>query len=86
MVVLFSPTAGVNPYVFDDLAATSAPPPPCTGDLNGDQTVNTQDLTILLGSFGQAVPPGTSGDLTGDGLVATPDLAVLLGAFGHPCP
>lgn len=62
------------------------PPPPCPGDINGDRTVNTSDLLVMLGSFGQSVAPGTSGDLNSDGVVNTLDLTALLGAFGSTCP
>lgn len=61
-------------------------PPPCPGDINGDNAVNTADLTVLLGNFGTSVPPGTLGDLNGDGTVNTLDLTALLGVFGTPCP
>lgn len=61
-------------------------PPPCPGDINGDGQRNTNDLTVLLGSFGSNVTPGTSGDLNGDGTVNTVDLTTLLGVFGIPCP
>lgn len=63
-----------------------AAPPPCPGDINGDRAVNTSDLTILLGSFGQSVTPGTGGDFDANGVVNTADLTSLLGAFGTVCP
>jgi hypothetical protein len=59
---------------------------PCTGDLNYDGSVNTQDLTVFLGNFGVPVDPGTNGDLNGDGTVTTVDLTAFLGAFGVACP
>jgi len=60
--------------------------PPCPADLNADHAINTADLTILLGHFGQTVPSGTSGDINADGAVTTADLTALLGAFGTACP
>jgi len=60
--------------------------PPCPADLNADHAINTADLTILLGHFGQNVPPGTSGDINTDGPVTTADLTALLGPFGTACP
>ena len=54
----------------------------CPGDLNGDMTIDTADLGILLGQFGGA----GSADLNDDGVVDTADLGILLGAFGAPCP
>jgi len=61
------------------------PPSPCPTDLNLDRRTNTQDLTLLLLRFGQAVPPGTLGDITGDGVVNTSDLVQLLLRFGQVC-
>lgn len=61
------------------------PVPPCIGDINGDHTINTADLVVLLAHFGQPVPPGTLGDINGDGTVNTVDLTQLLGHFGHLC-
>lgn len=61
-------------------------PPACVGDLNGDNGVNTADLTMFLGQFGLGVAPGTGGDFDGDGAVTTSDLTVFLGAFGSTCP
>ncbi len=63
-----------------------AVPPPCPTDINHDGVMNTADLLILLGSFGQSVPPGTNGDINGDGQVTTTDLTALLGVFGQSCP
>lgn len=67
-------------------ALVPVPPPPCPGDLNADNMVNTQDLTILLGNFGTNVPPNTLGDFDGNGVVNTADLVFFLGAFGTACP
>ena len=62
-------------------------PVPCPTDLNGDRLINTFDLTILLGTFGQTVsPPGSGGDVNGDGQVNTVDLVALLATFGTNCP
>jgi GH15 family glucan-1,4-alpha-glucosidase len=55
-------------------------------DLNADNAVNVNDLTIFLGAFGSAVPANTNGDLNGDGLVNVTDLTIFLGSFGAgPC-
>lgn len=62
-----------------------ATPPNCPGDVNGDNAVNTQDLTILLQNFGTSVPTGTLGDLNDDGVVNTLDLTALLEHFGTFC-
>jgi hypothetical protein len=47
------------------------------GDLNGDNTVNSSDLAILLGAWGSA-----GADLDGDGTTNSADLAILLGNWG----
>lgn len=59
--------------------------PPCVGDLNGDNAVNTADLTQFLGQFGSTVPTGTGGDFNCDGSVNTADLTIFLGRFGGVC-
>jgi len=48
-------------------------------DLNHDGNVNSADLGILLGSWGQAGGPA---DLSGDGVVGSADISILLGAWG----
>ncbi len=57
------------------------PPPPCVGDLNGDNTVDALDLAIVLGAWGTATQQA---DVDGDGTVGASDLAFILGAWG-PC-
>jgi hypothetical protein len=47
-------------------------------DLDGDGTVGSADLAILLGEWGT---PGPLGDLDGDGVVGSSDLTVLLGRW-----
>lgn len=56
-------------------------PPPCPGDLTGDDRVNTLDLTAFLGSFGQS-GPNIPADYNRDNAVNTADLVLLLGQFG----
>ncbi|MBL0927027.1 MAG: hypothetical protein IBJ11_05155 [Phycisphaerales bacterium] len=60
---------------------------PCPGDIDGNGAVGANDLTILLGCFGQAVTPGTCApvDLDGNGTVGANDLTILLGNFGAAC-
>ncbi len=70
-----------NPSVF-----STAAPPDCLGDLDGNGQRNTVDLVLFLGQFGTAVPPGTGADLDGNGTVNTVDLVTFLGVFGAPCP
>jgi len=52
------------------------------GDLSGDFVVDTTDLGVLIGSFGQS-GPGIDSDINGDGLVDTADLGIMIGAFGN---
>lgn len=55
---------------------------PCPVDLNGDGSVGSADLAVLLGSWGNAL---SQADLDGSGEVGASDLAILLGSWG-PCP
>jgi len=57
----------------------------CVADMNGSGFVDTADLGILLGSFGETVTPMSRGDMNGDGLVDTSDLSMLIGMFGAAC-
>ena len=57
----------------------------CKFDINGDNIIDTADLGILIGQFGQA-GMGLSADLNGDGVVDTADLGQLIGSFGTVCP
>jgi hypothetical protein len=61
------------------------PEPPCPGNVDGDQDVDLDDLTILLQNFGDS-GVDVSGDLDGNGTVDLDDLTVLLQNFGQPCP
>jgi alpha-tubulin suppressor-like RCC1 family protein len=56
--------------------------PPCVGDLNGDASVDGQDLGLLLAAWG---PAPSSADLNADGAVDGQDLGVLLAKWGQ-CP
>jgi len=67
------------------LSVLAMPSVLCTGDFSGDRVVNTDDLILLLGGFGQTVQPRTAGDMNGDGTVTTVDLSIFLGAFGSAC-
>lgn len=54
---------------------------PQAGDVNGDQTVNISDLSILLAHFQQAGAL-SQGDLNANGTVDVFDLSILLANFG----
>lgn len=56
-------------------------PNPCACDLDGSLMVDTKDLGILLGAYGNS----DTGDVNADGITGMDDLAALLSAFGQPC-
>lgn len=58
----------------------------CPGDLNADGIVNSPDLGILIGAFGQVADQSTlPADINRDGVVNTADLSALLARFAMPC-
>ncbi|MCA9245141.1 MAG: hypothetical protein KDA32_14375, partial [Phycisphaerales bacterium] len=60
--------------------------PECLGDVNGDRTVNLQDLSAFLGSFGKTGDASwIDGDFDGDKDVDLADLAAILSVFGAIC-
>ena len=62
------------------------PPPQCPADANGDNVVDSADLSVLLSNFNTATGGGAAfGDFNGDGFVNSADLSVLLGSFGNNC-
>ncbi len=67
---------------YDDLTAVLHP----TADLDGDGTVSTADLLILLSAWGpcdKPCLPACAGDLDGDCIVSTADLLTLLSQWGE---
>ena len=56
-------------------------PAACTGDVNGDGSVNASDLAAVLASWGTS---SAAADVDGSGLVDGADLAAMLAAWG-PC-
>jgi glucose/arabinose dehydrogenase len=66
--------------------AKNAAPPACVGDVDGDRDVDLQDLTFLLGHFGDNDAAPEDGDVNQDGNVDLQDLAILLARFGIACP
>ncbi len=64
--------------------ATLCVGPACPEDLNGDGSIGSQDLNILLGNFG-CIGGGCAGDIDGDGDADSSDLNLLLAAFGERC-
>jgi hypothetical protein len=77
-------SGGINP--------TPPPPPPSgskQGDINGDNSVNITDLSLLLSSYGQSTTQCVTNntytcDLSspGDGIVNIFDLSILLSKYG----
>ena len=55
---------------------------PCTGDTNGDGTVNVTDILAVVGAWGES---GGSSDVNGDGIVDVSDLLAVVNAWGA-CP
>jgi len=60
--------------------AGTAPRPPCPADLNGDELVDGNDLTIVLGAWGACA--SCAADINGDHVVDGNDLTIVLGAWG----
>lgn len=54
-----------------------------SGDINGDNTVNIQDLSVLAGYWGQTNPEAPLSDLNGDHIVNIQDLSILAGHWGN---
>ncbi len=57
----------------------------CTGDLDGNGTVELSDLTTLLSNYGSTSATGSQGDLDGDQDVDLTDLSSMLVAYGTNC-
>lgn len=64
------------------LTITASFAPLCSGDANGDDTVDLTDLNEVLANFGT---DSLDGDVTLDGTVDLDDLNTVLGAFGNDC-
>ena len=58
------------------------PPPPTPWDVNGDGTVNIQDLVLVASEFGQS-GESLKGDINGDGTVNVLDLVLVSSHFGE---
>ena len=71
--------AGVDGVALSVLACGTQ----CPWDLDGNGSVSTSDLLLLLASWGPA--PGNPADFDGDGFVSTTDLLALLANWGD-CP
>ena len=58
------------------------PPPPTPWDVNGDGTVNIQDLVLVASEFGQS-GESLKADVNGDGTVNIQDLVLVASHFGE---
>lgn len=60
------------------------PPAPTRkpGDGNGDNVVDSTDLSILADQWGKSVSTNTGADFNGDGVVDSTDLSILADAWG----
>src|SRR6185503_4429183 len=58
----------------------AAPNPSLPGDLNNDNTVNIQDLSILLSDYNTS---NTAADINADGTVNVLDISILLSHYGQ---
>jgi len=60
--------------------------PPCIADVNGDLSVNVDDLLAVIGAWGPcADPEACPGDTNADDVVDVDDLLAVIGAWGA-CP
>lgn len=66
-------------WFVEDLGGST---PTLPGDLNADGSVNSADLDLVRGNWGQIVAPNSSGDATGDGFVNSADLDVVRANWG----
>lgn len=68
-----------------DLGSAQLSPDPnvCSSDVNGDSTVDVNDLLQILSSYGStAATDIAGGDTNGDGIVDVNDLLGVLSAYG----
>ncbi|TVQ31195.1 MAG: hypothetical protein EA376_09995 [Phycisphaeraceae bacterium] len=80
----FAPFDDVEPALELVVEILPESPQNPQGDINGDGVVNSQDLAILLGSWGVCPPEPDDcpADVNGDGVVNSQDLAIVLGNWG----
>ncbi|MFM2165064.1 MAG: hypothetical protein RL325_1501 [Planctomycetota bacterium] len=58
---------------------------PCIADLDGDGTVGSRDITVVLAAWGACGSGACAADLDGSGEVGAGDIAILVAAWGG-CP
>lgn len=77
-LIIYAVTFGALGILIYKSFAT--PNPNLPGDLNGDNTVSIQDLSILLSNYGTT---NAAADINGDGTVGVLDLSALLSHYGQ---
>ncbi len=63
------------------------PPPPCVGDLNGDNATDVLDLAVFLSAFGNNLgDPGynAAADYDNNNTINVLDFAIWVADFGCP--
>lgn len=70
---------GIGAYILFKSFAATAPANIAYGDLNGDNTVNVSDLSIILTNYATA---NAIADINSDGTVNIIDLSILLSHYG----
>jgi len=68
-----------------DAVAALVPPEPCPGDLDGNGSIDSTDLNLVLSTFG-CTGGSCAGDADGDGDTDSVDLNIILSVFGSACP
>ena len=79
--------AAIDDFTVDTFECDFMPPMDCEGDADGSNTVDFDDLNLVLGNWGTAGPDGDVFPAgTGDGAVNFDDLNLVLGNWGNTCP
>jgi hypothetical protein len=76
--------AGIDDLLVSGIECNA--PAPCSGDADGDRSVNFSDITTVLANFTAVGAPGIPGDADSDGDVDFTDITTVLANFGTTCP